>query len=182
MHKHVAIRHFSDCVKPFTVIQDNMLGSIQRHRSRDGRNHGWRRVHPAGPVHVYGWLGCSDYSSRQGIRTYSQSTRMVIVADKKDWPLASTYTKKESILGRTNSGFRDGGYIILIGKPNNKVKSQSTAHHQHHPIPKLLHAQLIVLGHSTWMGNSWGQQKAFYNVSNKIDPWLVPTYAETTGM
>ncbi len=74
--------------------------------------------------------------------------------------------------------------MILNGKPNNKIKSQSTAYPQHHPISKLLHTQLIALGHSTRMGNSWGQHKAFYrnDVCNETDPWLVPTYAETTSM
>ncbi len=33
------------------------------------------------------------------------------------------------------STFRDGGYIILVEKPNKQGKSQSTAHPQHHPIP-----------------------------------------------
>ncbi len=42
------------------------------------------------------------------------------------------------------SRFRDGGYIILVEKPNKQGNSQSTAHPQHHPIPKLLHATCTV--------------------------------------
>ncbi len=36
-------------------------------------------------------------------------------------------------------------YVTLVKKPNKQGNSQSTAQPQHHPIPKLLHIQPIVL-------------------------------------
>ncbi len=39
--------------------------------------------------------------------------------------------RKESY--KFNSGFRDGGYIILVEKLNKQGNSQSTSHPQHHP-------------------------------------------------
>ncbi len=43
--------------------------------------------------------------------------------------------QKESY--KFNSGFWDRGYLIFVEKANKQDNSQSTAHPQNHPIPKL---------------------------------------------
>ncbi len=85
--------------------------------------------------------GCVDVIVHTDDSDTSIHSMHILLAAKPNAAHTCKKIKKEL---KFKSRFRDGGYIIPVEKPNKQGKSQSTAHPQHHPIPKLLHATCTV--------------------------------------